>query len=145
MTKPDIRPEAVGRLAKLLDADADAQNSQPCEMTGLLPDDERDAAATLRAQAERIAELEAENASFRAVLEGAEYREIDDIAKQDPDMCRMLGMAVSSLTKSEIAKAHNNALREAKAKILTSYQGPRTGGTVAWVLGQIDALIEGYN
>ncbi|MFG6524441.1 hypothetical protein [Sulfitobacter sp. M23508] len=69
-------------------------------------------AATLRAQAERIKELEAERDAFRAVLEGAEYREIDEIAKQDPDMCRMLGAAVASLTKSEIAKTRNDALRE---------------------------------
>jgi hypothetical protein len=57
---PDNSAEAVERLADLLEADADAQYFQPAEMTGLLPDDERDAAATLRALAARLAAAEAE-------------------------------------------------------------------------------------
>ena len=106
MSKVDISSEAVERLAARL-----PENYKEA-VTELRENDEIAASIALRAQAERIKELEAENASFRAVLEGAEYREIDDIAKQDPDMCRMLGMAVASLTKSEIDKTRNDALRE---------------------------------
>lgn len=96
MSKVNISPEVVERYAKLLDT-GELQVAQPF------------CAEILRAQAERIKELEAERDAFRAVLEGAEYREIDEIAKQDPDMCRMLGAAVASLTKREIDNARKDA------------------------------------
>lgn len=47
--RPDLSRERVEALAKMLEADADAQNFKPCEMTRLLPDDENEIAATLRA------------------------------------------------------------------------------------------------
>jgi len=45
----DTTTEAVEALALLLEKDAGDQNFQPCEMTGLLPDDEHTIAETLRA------------------------------------------------------------------------------------------------
>ena len=48
MTKQtDTSAEAVERLVNLLVSDAEHQNAQPCEMTGLLPDDEYTIAETL--------------------------------------------------------------------------------------------------
>jgi len=61
------------------------------------------------AQDARVAQLEAENASFRAVLEGAGYGDLDTIAKQDPELSRMLGMEVARLTILKISKGRNNA------------------------------------
>ena len=52
MTKQtDTSAEAVDRLVKLLVNDAEQQNVQPCEMIGLLPDDEYAIAETLCALA----------------------------------------------------------------------------------------------
>ena len=52
MTKQtDTSAEAVERLVKLLVNDAEQQNVQPCEMIGLLPDDEYAIAETLCALA----------------------------------------------------------------------------------------------
>ena len=45
---PDTSPEAVERLAQMLEKDARDQHTQPCEMTGLMPGDECEIAATLR-------------------------------------------------------------------------------------------------
>lgn len=136
----DISSEAFERLAKDCDR-AQRDHDQWTREAHL----HFDAAATLRAQAERIKELEAENTSLRAVLDGAEYREIDAIAKQDPDMCRMLGMAVASLTKSEIAKKRNDALREA-AEIIGRYDEESTCPSccdVTAINEEVTALIEG--
>lgn len=69
-----------------------------------------------QSQATRIADLEAERDAFRAVLEGAEYGDLEGIAKQGPDMNRMLGMEVKRLTVNQINRAktaRNDALREA--------------------------------
>jgi len=45
--KTDTSAEEVERLVNLLVSDAEHQNAQPCEMTGLLPDDEYTIAETL--------------------------------------------------------------------------------------------------
>ena len=46
---PRTSPEAVERLAQMLETDASDQNFMPDELTGLLPDNEYEIAATLRA------------------------------------------------------------------------------------------------
>lgn len=129
MSKVSITPEAVERLAKLLDADADAQNSQPCEMTGLLPDDERDAAATLRAQAERIKELEKETRELAL------------------DCLTAHGQADDALCDAK--KARNDALREAAAacdkerKEAVKCKLPQLAMGALYCKREVLALIEG--
>lgn len=91
----DISSEAVERLAREFDARVkqfDRIVAETPESVRALRADRGEetreqhvkTAATLRAQTERIKELEAENASLRAVLEGAEYREIDAIPSKTP-------------------------------------------------------------
>jgi len=75
--------------------------------------------------ADRIEELEAENASFRALLTAASYGDIDGIAKQPPDVSAFLGQTVANLTislraraeavEAALATARADALREAVA------------------------------
>ena len=66
MTKQtDTSAEAVDRLVKLLVNDAEQQNVQPCEMSGLLPDDEYTIAETLCA-------LSTERNEWKARAERAE-------------------------------------------------------------------------
>lgn len=64
--------EAVERLAFMLERDAEDQNFQPCEMTGLLPDDEHTIAATLRALLARAEAAQADLINERARLHALE-------------------------------------------------------------------------
>jgi hypothetical protein len=60
------------------------------------------------ANSDDLAEVQAlrkERDSFRAVLEGACYGDIDGIAKNAPEMSRMLGDAVMQMTKARLNRA----------------------------------------
>lgn len=52
---------------------------------------------------EALARVEAERDRFRAVLEGAEYANIDEIPKLSLDQCQWLGRKVGDMTKSALA------------------------------------------
>ena len=70
-------PEAVKRFAQMLETDASDQHTQPCEMTGLLSDDEYEIAATLRAlsaalEAEKV-RAEAAEAKLKKAVEVARF------------------------------------------------------------------------
>ena len=95
---PDTSPEAVERLAQMLETDASDQHTQPCEMTGLMPEDEYEAAATLRALS---AALDVERASHTATITDWQ----------------------ADLARAEAAEAERDALKAelAEAKMLLSH------------------------
>ena len=76
---PDLTaPEAVERLAQMLETDASDQHTQPCEMTGLMPEDEYEISATLRALSAQLLDVSKREAAmiarYDAKLEAAEAR-----------------------------------------------------------------------
>jgi hypothetical protein len=79
-----------------------------------------------KAVADRIEELEAENASFRALLTAASYGDIDGIAKQPPDVSAFLGQTVANLTISLRARA------EAAEAALATARADALREVVAW-------------
>jgi hypothetical protein len=64
-----------------------------------------DAADMLEALRAALTAMTAERDSFRAVLEGAKYGDIDAIAKNTVEQSLMLGAAVKDLTLKAIARA----------------------------------------
>ena len=94
MTDPDTSPEAVERLAQMLETDASDQNFMPDELTGLLPDNEYEIAATLRALSAERAALKSQLAEAVGVLQmivgGAVYTAADGFSKpHEPEQSRI--------------------------------------------------------
>jgi hypothetical protein len=69
----------------------------------------------LAAKDAELARLTAERDSFRAVLEGAQYREIDTIATNTVEQSRALGEAVMQATMSASARLVNAVVVHGKA------------------------------
>ena len=115
--KPDLpSPEAVERLAQMLETDASDQRFMPSELTGLLSDDEYEIAATLRA-------LSAERDELKQSLEKA--------VMACGEQARARGEAEGRLTASEMAgvvegwkarAADAEAERDALIHDVTEYQ-----------------------
>ena len=86
MTDTDTSPEAVERLARMLETDASDQNFMPDELTGLLPDNEYEIATTLRA-------LSAERDAIKAELAEAVglMQDMRDHGANDCVIDRVLG------------------------------------------------------
>ena len=98
---------------------ADLYETQSAEITDL----QRQLA---EARAE-VKALRAERDSFRAVLEGAGYGDIDGIAKNTVEQSRLLGETVMHLTLAQItrakaAEAEVARLREALQTMVDSYE-----------------------
>lgn len=105
--------EIVERLAAILEHDADEQNWQPCEMTGLLPDDEHEAAGTLRAllaakekaEAERDDLLDNNHLKADAInrwtnTSAAQHQEIEELKAERDALRDKLEVAKQSLSNS---------------------------------------------
>ena len=118
---PDTSPEAVERLAQMLETDASDQHAQPCEMTGLMPEDEYEAAATLRALSAALKACKARNVSAVEWVQ-EQHRCADQYAARAE-----AAEAERDALKAELAEAVEVTEKLCKEASITSNRGAVTG------------------
>ena len=116
MMTTDTSPEAVERMAQMLETDASDQHAQPCEMTGLMPEDEYEAADTLRALS---AERDALKQSLeKAVMACGEQARARGEAEGRLAVSEMAGVVDSWKARAKAAEAERDALKAELAEAI---------------------------